>query len=80
MVEALALMEARVDVLQRFYPNLPEAVLIARSNMAGCLQGFGRYDEALSTQRVIYEGYVKLFGQDDQETIRVGGNCVALLP
>jgi len=77
--EALLVLEAGLALKQRHWSHDEEAILNAQSNVAGCLTGLKRYDEALRLQREVYARRVARDGISYKETIGSGNNLAASL-
>ena len=77
-VEALSVGEAELSTMRRI--GAPEAaLLIAQGNLAGTYRSLGRIEEALPMKRDAYTGYLKLYGEENRETLREAGNYASLL-
>ena len=70
----ISVLEARLDLLQRFWPRNVEEVAGVLSNMAASFEEIGRIEDALRIKRTVYAHRVKRKGQDDEATIRFGNN------
>jgi len=76
--DALSVNEAELSTLRRI--GAPEeAILVVRSNLACTYQSLERLEEALSMQRDVYSGRLKLHGENNVETIREALNYASSL-
>ena len=78
--DGLSVFEANLALLQRFWPNMKDSILVAQTSIGLCHQSLGRHDEALRLCRKTYASSVKLYGSDDARTILEGNNvCLSLV-
>ena len=71
--DALSVEEAILSMLRRV--GAPEeAILSSQGNLASIYLQVGRDEEALQIQRDVYYGYLKLKGEEHEETIRAAYN------
>ena len=76
--DALSVNEAELSTLRRI--GAPEEdILAVRSNLACTYQSLERLEEALSMQRDVYSGRLKLHGENNVETIREALNYASSL-
>jgi len=79
--DALVVQEAELAMKRRLGAS-EGTILTVQSNLACTYQLFGRKVEALSLRRVVYSGYMKLFGSEKLETLiaaqNYAGNLVDL--
>ena len=54
-------------------------VLAAQSNLASTYQMVRRHEQALRARREVYHGYLKLKGEEDENTLREAGNLATSL-
>ena len=59
---------------RRYWSHDTNSVFIAQSNVAGCLDSLGRFEEALVLEREIYARHVAKFGVLHEGTIVSGLN------
>ena len=75
---AILVLEARLAMLQRFWPH-SENILIIQGNLGACYSEIGRNDEAVRMLRENYAGNLRESGPDDENTILTGHNLSAVL-
>ena len=51
-----------------------EDVFVAQTNLAITYAKLGRKDEAMQIERDVYSGRLKLYGEEDEETLRAANN------
>ena len=49
-------------------------MLIAQNNLAGSYHKLGRLEQAVSLQRDVYYGWVKLYGEEHEQALRAANN------
>ena len=76
--DALSVQEAELSVYRRFDAS-ERQLLRVQSNLAMTYTWLGRIEEALRTERDVYFGYLKLFGEQSEKTLTVGNNYAASL-
>ena len=54
-------------------------ILNSQGNLAGTYRMLGRLEEALMMKRDVYTGYLKLYGEENGDTLREAGNYASLL-
>jgi hypothetical protein len=70
--DALSVQEAEVSMKRRL--GASEIVMLdAQSNLANTYQSLGR-SEALSMQRDVYFGHLKLYGEENKDTLLAANN------
>jgi len=67
--DAIPVREAELSTLRRLGVS-EVTILSTQSNLAITYEGLGRLDEALRLKRDVYSGYLKLNGEEDENTIR----------
>ena len=76
--KSLTVREAKLSMLRRL--GAPEhSILIAQSNLAGTYRMLNRDEDVLSTMRDVYHGYLKLFGEQNRQTLMVANNYAVSL-
>ena len=76
--DALSVKEARLAMMRRL--GSPESsILGTQSNIANTYHVLGRLEEALSMQRDVYSGRLKLHGKEDENTLIAANNCASTL-
>ena len=79
--DALSVQEAEVSTLRRLGES-EYGILIAQGNLAGTYKALGRLDDCLRTQRDVYSGTLKLYGEQARDTLVAAlnyGNCLVCL-
>ena len=67
--EALSVQEAELAMKQRLGVS-ENSILVAQSNIATTYRALGRFEEALSLRRDVYSGKLRLYGEENEETLR----------
>ena len=76
--DALSVREAELSVERRV--GAPEdSILIVQSNLANTYQRLGRNEEALCMTRDVYLGFLKLNGEENEETLTTAHNYASSL-
>ena len=71
--EALSVEEVNLSLMRRL--GAPEQdVLTAQSNLAATYQQMGLKEQAVNMERDVYFGYLKLNGEEDEDTLRAATN------
>ena len=76
--EVLPVLEANLALFRRYWPH-EQSILDVQTNLAGCLDNFGRYDEALVLMRGIHARKAAMFGVSHEDTIGSGLNVSHLM-
>ena len=76
--EALSLKETELALMRRIGDS-ESNILIAQGNLASTYEDHGQLERALSLQRDVYVGFLKLYGKERTETLRVANNYADLL-
>jgi len=76
--DALPVEEARISMLRRTGAS-EERMLISLGNLASTYQSIGRREEALRIRREVYSGNLRLYGEQDEKTIRDANNYAVVL-
>jgi tetratricopeptide (TPR) repeat protein len=71
--EALSVREAELSSLQRLGAR-EENMLIAQGNLANTYKALGRLEEAIRMRREVHSGWLKLKGEEDEDTLREANN------
>ena len=77
--EALPVLEAGLALGRRHWPHGEQAILVVQNNIAICLSGLARYDEALALRRNLYARFAAILGVSDEKTIVSGSNLATSL-
>ena len=76
--DALSVLEARLSTMRRF--GAPEVnILAAQTNLANTYEEVGQIESALSLQRDVYLGFLKLYGEENEYTLAGANNYADLL-
>ncbi|CAH0374186.1 unnamed protein product [Pelagomonas calceolata] len=71
--DALSVQEADLATLRRL--GAPEhTILVTQNNIANTYHELGRLNEALSLQRDVYSGWLKLYGEEHERALRAAYN------
>ena len=76
--EALSLKETELALMRRLGDS-ESNMLIAQGNLASTYEDHGQLERALSLQRDVYVGFLKLYGKERTETLRVANNYAVSL-
>jgi tetratricopeptide (TPR) repeat protein len=76
--DALTVKEAELSTLRRIVAP-EEYILVVQSNLATTYEQIGRRDEALSLRREAYSGYLKLRGEEHEDTLISASNYAGTL-
>ena len=76
--DALSVFEAELSMKRRLGAS-ESRMLIVQGNIANAYHTLGRYEEALRLMRDVYSGYVKLYGEEYEETLQAASNYAASL-
>ena len=76
--DALSVYEAELAIMRRVGASESD-ILVVQNNLAGTYYKLGRLEQALSLQRDVYSGYVKLSGEEHQSTLIAALNYSASL-
>jgi len=76
--EAMSVQEARLSLMRRNGAS-EEDMLVVQSNLAGTYRMLNRDEDVLSTMRDVYHGYLKLFGEQNRQTLMVANNYAVSL-
>ena len=76
--EALSLKETELALMRRIGDS-ESNILIAQGNLASTYEDHGQLERALNLQRDVYVGFLKLYGKERTETLRVANNYADLL-
>ena len=71
--DALSVYEANLSLLRRI-GDTEHNMLIAQGNLACTYEELGRYEEALRLQRAVYSGWLRLKGEEHEDTLREANN------
>ena len=71
--DAASVYEARLSVMRRLGAS-EHSELVMQNNLAGTYRKLGRHGEASDMQKDVYSGYLKLYGEEDRDTLLVGYN------
>ena len=66
--DALSVEEARLSLIRRTGASEHD-MLVAQGNLACTYNKLGRHKEALQLKREVYYGYMKLLGEENEETL-----------
>ena len=77
--EALVVYETYLATLRRIAPFADGPILAAQGNVANMLVAVGRTDEALRCMREVHKTSKKMFGTDDERTIKAANNIIQAL-
>jgi hypothetical protein len=76
--DALSVMEAELSMKQRLGAS-EEEILEVQNNLAGAYDMIGRRVEASHMLRDVYSGRLKLFGEEDRDTLAAAHNYASTL-
>jgi hypothetical protein len=76
--DALAVGEAELSMLRRLGASAQQ-MLVTQTNLATSYGNVGRLEDASRMQRDVYSGYLKLNGEEHEETIRAANNYACSL-
>ena len=71
--DSLSVKEAELSMAQRFGDS-ESNMLITQGNLANAYAILGRQEEALRMRRKVYSGFLKLYGEEHEDTLREGDN------
>ena len=71
--DALSVKEAELAMKRRIGAS-EESILIAQGNLANTYAKFGRLEQAMRARRGVYAGWLKLAGEEDNNTLREANN------
>ena len=74
--EALSVYEAMLPMMRRLAAPA-DSILVVQGNLASTYRSLGRLDQALSMRRDVYNGHVKLFGEQHVNTLLEANNYAA---
>ena len=66
--DALSVRETELSMLRRLGAD-EEVIFAVQQNLAGTYRSLGRLDDCLRTQRGVYSGTLKLYGEQDRGTL-----------
>ena len=76
--DALTVQEAELSTLRRL--GVSEAsILVTQGNLACTYQSLQQHEHALSIRRDVYSGWLKLYGEEDADTLREALNYAVSL-
>ena len=76
--DALSVREAELSMDRRL--GVPEHdVLMTQGNLASTYRMLNQFEKALQMRRDVYVGFVKLFGEEHEDTLKEAGNNAILL-
>ena len=75
---ALSVQEAELAMLRR-YDTSVENILVVQGNIANSYEDLGRPEEALPLRRDVYSGWLRLYGEEHEETLREANNYARFL-
>ena len=71
--EGLFVREAQLSTMRRL--GAPECdILVVQANLASAYYELGRYEDAVRIERDVYSGRLKLFGEENEATLRTAVN------
>jgi hypothetical protein len=76
--ESLSVSEAELATLRRIGDS-KRSILCTLGNLASTYSRIGRLEEAVRTERDVYSGWVKLLGEENEQTLRAALNCASTL-
>merc|ERR1711933_166042 len=76
--DALSVAEAELSLARRFCTS-ESHMLIIQGNLAVSYKQLGRFDEALRMQRDVYNGQLKLKGEEHERTLAAAYNYASAL-
>ena len=76
--DALSVMEAELSVKRRHGAS-EEHILRMQGNLASTYAKLGRHEESMSLERDVYSGRLKLFGEEQYETLVAANNYASSL-
>ena len=76
--DALIVVEAELALRQRLGDS-ESNILMTQGNLASTYSRIGRLEEAVRTERDVYSGWVKLHGEEHEQTLRAALNCASTL-
>ena len=71
--DALSVQEAELSMERRLGAS-EKSILASQGNLAATYQEIGRHDEAIHVLRDLYSGWLKLYGEEHEDTLREGDN------
>jgi len=78
--DAVTVQEAELSMLRRLGLNSASVnILVVQGNLANTYEKLGQIEPALSLQRDVYLGFVKLYGEDDASTLTSSLNYTSTL-
>ena len=76
--DALPVQEAQLSLMRR-HGDAEHNMLITRGNLALTYKSLGRLESALTIGRDVFLGFLKLYGDENSETLREANNYASLL-
>jgi len=76
--EALSVQEAELSMLRRLGGS-ERSILVTQGNLACTYQSLQQHEHALSIRRDVYSGWLKLYGEEDADTLREALNYAVSL-
>ena len=76
--DALTVQEADLSIMRRIGAD-ERNILATQGNLANTYQLLRRFEEALSIRRDVYSGYLKIYGEENIETILNANNYIVSL-
>ena len=71
--EALSVREAELSMLRRIGGS-ERSMLVVQNNLAVTYEQLMRHEDAMRIRQGVYSGRLKLFGEEDEETLRAANN------
>ena len=71
--DALSVQEAELSMRRRLGAS-EEDILVVQANLAMVYGNLGRLEEALSLRRDVYSGWLRLHGEEHEQTLRAANN------
>ena len=65
--------------MERRLGRSEESMLVIQANLTMSYEALGRSEEALSMRRDVYSGHLKLFGEEDRDTLLTANNYASSL-
>ena len=78
LADALTVQEAELAMTRRLGES-EDAILVVQGNLASTYSMLGNIEKALSMERDVYSGRLKLHGEEDSNTLRAAGNYAVSL-
>ncbi|CAH0365888.1 unnamed protein product [Pelagomonas calceolata] len=76
--EALPIKEAELSMERRLGAS-EDSILVVQGNLANTYAKAGRSEDAVCTSRDVYLGHLKLYGEENEKTLRATNNYASIL-